>query len=166
MIPGVFFSQLQYNYSISGSVGYSFGEFEKDSYQRGFEAPILSLAAEMERNRNLFLLSYSYGQELEIIASSDFKIQELNLLYGRKINITKWMDFRPYVGIGYLNINDQTKGFEAAADINIRNLSFPIKLRFNFLPDNNINFGIDLSAMYSKNAENRSPNLFLRYNFQ
>ena len=90
-------------------------------------------------NKNLFALSYLGGEEFDILGPPSYRFHNFNLLYGRALEVTKWLNFEAFARLGYfLQSHNQTKFYNQ--------LAYPLK--FNMVLLFNKRKGTSLSCNY------------------
>jgi hypothetical protein len=159
--------------STSAGIGYFLMKtnFHNSSREKGGLAFQLNLLA--AKNNNIFKISYILGNDLAIYGSSDFKVNEFNLMYGRESKVKNWLSLQGFAGIGYIHLIDKTEYNIGTSTENgifknetYNKVAFPLSLNINFLPDNRIGFGISTNYNINSSANNFSQQIYLTYNFK
>lgn len=126
----------------------------------------INLNSGFSLDKNLFSLNFIYGGgggNGYATIGGDYSFYKVDLLYGRELNVFKWMAFDINTGLGYYYQNsdlDYTNNIIKKATIN-----FPIKVSLIFCQHNRIGFGVNSNYDINKLNNTFSGNLFLRYNF-
>lgn len=159
--------------STSAGIGYFLMKtnFHHSSRDKGGLAFQLNLLA--AKNNNIFKISYILGNDLAIYGSSDFKVNEFNLMYGRELKVKKWLSLQGFGGIGYIHLLDKTEyNIRTSTENGIfknetyNKIALPLTFNINFLPSNKIGFGISTNYNINSIANNFSQQIYLTYNFK
>ena len=125
-----------------------------------------SINTDFALGKNLFSVNYMKGGGVGsgyAAIGGDFSFDKIDVLYGRAISITKWMDLEGFAGLGYYAQNSNL--YLTDNPINKSAINFPVKLSLVLFPKNRIDLG--LSAGYNANSLNDTftGSLYIRYNF-
>jgi hypothetical protein len=136
------------------SIGLGFGSF---SAEKGGGIG-LTTAISTSANKNLFSITYSGGQELNLFGAQQiFGFGEIDFIYGRELKAFNWLAFEGFAGLGYCSIHGNEY------DVTGKSIAIPLVLntKFYFNP----HFGMGLNTNYSINKINNifSANLIFHY---
>ncbi len=154
-------SKLKFHSATLGFGGFS---FKKSNYEGSGGTFIADLTVALDKN--LISASYLGGSEIAILNESEYKFDELSLLYGREWKAYDWLRFEGFAGIGYYkqqsDHNDVNSGYEVPTD---KSISFPLRINSKFYFTKK--FGMGLNSNYSINSVNNnfSTNLIFHYRF-
>jgi hypothetical protein len=176
-------NKLKIHSITAGFGGYHFKNRIPNDFDSVGEGGVTTiLDADFEYNKNLFAVSYQYGEEISLFGSKvNYKFHEFDLLYGKELKVANWMAFEGFVGFGFFSQN--SRSYEASnvfTDLNVNSvnsiydvsyvpigqtISFPIRINTKFYFGSN--FGMGLNTNYSFNQINDifSMNLIFHYRF-
>lgn len=143
----------------STSVGFG-GFYIKNKFSEGGGASFL-IDFSLDYKRNLFLLKHLNGAEIGIIMGpSTFNFNETSILYGRELNLAKWLSIEGYTGLGYYKQESKTSYVISGTA-----LAFPTNLKIIFKVGKHFSIGSNNSYSLNKINNNFSSNLAFGYNF-
>lgn len=110
--------------------------------------------------RNLIQLRNLSGSEIGLFVSSRFNFNEMSILYGRELNLAKWLSIEGYIGLGYYKQESKTSYVISGTA-----LAFPTNLKIIFKVGKHFSIGSNNSYSLNKINNNFSSNLAFGYNF-
>ncbi|WP_298512300.1 hypothetical protein [uncultured Kordia sp.] len=112
----------------------------------------LSLSGDigLSYKENNFLVSAQFGEELNLFGSEDDSFAELSLSWGKKSELTSWLQWEGFVGLSYFNY--KRKNFNAPDDRSIT-VGVPIMTKLKLMIGNFFSIGpqlrVNLNAVQS-----------------
>ena len=157
--------------AVSLGIGYFRSNFSLNSNLSEYSTSYggVSYQADMLLIKQKHLLSIKsvYNEDLAIFGKSTLNILEFNLLYGREITVSKRFYIQPFLGCGYLRLNDKNfynqDNFKENKIFN--KIAIPLQLNIGVKLSNR--FGIGLTNAYNINSLTSlyTQHLYFKYSF-
>jgi hypothetical protein len=142
----------------STDIGFG-GFYIKNKFFEGGGASFL-IDLSFDYKRNLVLLKHLNGAEIGIIGSSTYNFNETSILYGRELNLAKWLSIEGYTGLGYYKQESQTSYVISGTA-----LAFPTNIKIILKIGKHFSIGSNNSYSINKINNNFSSNLAFGYIF-
>lgn len=129
-------------------------------FNNNFGGLALHSSIACKQQNNLYSITAITGGEFVILGGRSASYQELNLQYGKQLQLAKWFVLEGFVGVGYYNQNSTKANISDGSSIS---LPFKINTKFKF----NKHFGMGFMNNYSisKLNNNFTANILFHYNF-
>lgn len=141
----------------STSVGFG-GYYTKKYIENGGASFLVDVV--FDYKKNLFLVRHLSGAEIGIVGKSTHNFNEIALLYGRELPITKRFFLEGFTGFGYYKQKSKTDFKLTGSDISV-----PINLKLIFKTGKHFTLGLNNNYSINSLSNNFSSNLVLGYNF-
>ncbi|BFP42053.1 hypothetical protein FGF1_28980 [Flavobacteriaceae bacterium GF1] len=142
------------------SIGAGFMGSSSETSIGGFA---VSLDLSMMLDKHVFSLYLSDGSELDLVDAEE-KYTELNLTYGRPINLNPWIKLEWHVGLGHFrysyksNVTDFVSNKESTIGV-------PIRAKLIFYTGRHFGIGINSNVNLNALVNTYSGNICLQYEF-
>lgn len=156
--------RLRFHSTSLGIGMFYINDAKPNSSLETFQNGGFSISTEITLNsdRNLFSISYLHGVEIALLGPSYFNNSEYNLMYGREVPATNWLNTEGYIGIGLYNQKDLIDKNE----FNQTKIAVPIKINLILFPKGQFNIGFNGNYNFNSLNNTMSAHLLLRFNFK
>ena len=149
-----------YNFNKKHNDVYDFNGVQGTTHVSNGVGAAFGLEVLFSLRKNLFSVYYHTGAEIGIPFPSQYKFNEISLLYGRRLNIKKGFRVEPFIGAGYFSQKSDTYYVKQG-----NSLAIPLKLNFIFKTGQHFEMGI--KTLYDINQINNyfSTGIAFGYHF-
>ena len=114
-------------------------------------------------NKNLFSLYLNAGSELNLFDAEE-NYTEINVTYGREIELNSWIGLEGHLGLGYFNysVKNGSTNFNTIKESTI---GFPVRVKLIFYTGKHFGIGINPNMNLNSLVNTYSGNIIFQYKF-
>lgn len=132
-----------------------------DSYSGG-----LSFSGDVSfaSNKHILSLGVSVGSEFIVLGGHSDDFEQINLLYGRELRLSKRLFLDVHTGAGYFSLLSREIDSNRRGEERVTTIGFPIMTKFRVMLSENFSLGLQLQATINSARTIYTTGIILQWN--